>query len=91
MSEIRTLVDGVRAAWNNHDAPGFAAQFSEDAVLRFMPTGEVAHGREQIQAFAEAQLRAFPDWHIEARSAYDCGEGFASSNGRSPRPRGQCR
>lgn len=25
--EIRKLVDDIRAAWNQHDAPGFAAQF----------------------------------------------------------------
>jgi hypothetical protein len=29
MSEIRTLVDGVSAAWNSHDASAFAAQYSE--------------------------------------------------------------
>jgi steroid delta-isomerase-like uncharacterized protein len=75
MSEIRKRIDAIRTAWNNHDAPEFAAQFSEDAVLRFMPTGGVAHGREQIQAFAETELRAFPDWQIEGRNAYDCGEG----------------
>jgi steroid delta-isomerase-like uncharacterized protein len=72
--EIRTLVDGVRAAWNNHDALGFAAQFSEDGVLRIIATGDVLHGREQLQAVAEAYLRAFPDLQLERRSTYNCGE-----------------
>src|SRR5437868_3730037 len=59
MSDIRTLVDGVSAAWNNHDAPGFAAQYSENAMLRVIATGDVLHGRGQLRAVAEAYLRAF--------------------------------
>ena len=39
-----------------------------------IPTGDVAQGREQIAAFLEPQFRAFPDWHIERRGFYACGE-----------------
>jgi steroid delta-isomerase-like uncharacterized protein len=72
--EISTLVDGVSAAWNNHDALGFAAQFSEDGVLRVIATGDVVAGREQLRAVSEAYLRAFPDMQLERRSTYNCGE-----------------
>jgi len=72
--QIRTLVDGVGTAWNSHDARAFSAQFSNDAVLRVIATGDVLHGREQLWAFAEAFLRAFPDLQIERRSTYECGE-----------------
>lgn len=72
--EIRTLVDGVTAAWNNHDARGFAAQYSEDAVLRVIATGDVLRGREQLRTVAEAYLHAFPDLQMERRSTYECGE-----------------
>jgi steroid delta-isomerase-like uncharacterized protein len=71
---IRTLVDGVVAAWNTHDAAGFAAHFSADAVTRVIATGDVVHGREQLRAVAEAYLHAFPDLHIARRSTYECGE-----------------
>jgi steroid delta-isomerase-like uncharacterized protein len=74
MSEIRTLVDGVTGAWNNHDASAFAAQFSEDGVLRVVATGEVMRGREELRADAEVLLRAFPDLRMERRSTYECGE-----------------
>jgi steroid delta-isomerase-like uncharacterized protein len=74
MSEIRTLVDGVTVAWNNHDAPGLAAQFSEDAVLRIVATGEVMRGREELRADAEDLLRAFPDLRLERKRTYECGE-----------------
>lgn len=72
--KIRTLVDGVGAAWNNHDARGFSAQFSDDAVVRVIAMGDVLCGREQLRAFAEAFLRAFPDLQLERRSTYACGE-----------------
>lgn len=74
MSEIRTLVDSVTAAWNNHDAAAFAAQFSEDSVLRIIATGDVLHRREQLRAVAEAYLHAFPNLRIERRNTYECGD-----------------
>lgn len=39
-----------------------------------IPNGDVAQGREQIEALLEPQFRAFPDWHIERRGLYACGE-----------------
>lgn len=72
--EIRTLVDGVSAAWNKHDAEGFAAQYSDNGVLRVVATGDALHGREQLRAVAEAYLRAFPDLWMERTSTYNCGE-----------------
>lgn len=74
MSEIRTLVDGVTATWNNHDASAFAAQFSEDGGLRIVATGEVMRGRKELRADAEAILRAFPDLRMERKCTYECGE-----------------
>ncbi len=74
MSEIRTLVDGVTAAWNNHDAAAFVAQFSKDGVLRIIATGEVMHGRDELRADAEALLGAFPDLRMEDNRTYECGE-----------------
>jgi steroid delta-isomerase-like uncharacterized protein len=74
MSQLRTLVDAVTAAWNNHDAAGFAAQYSEDATLRIIATGDVQRGRKQLQAVAEAYLHAFPDLQMERRATYECDE-----------------
>jgi steroid delta-isomerase-like uncharacterized protein len=58
----------------HHDARAFSAQYSDDAVLRVIATGDVLHGREQLRPVAEAYLRAFPDLQIERRSTYECGE-----------------
>jgi steroid delta-isomerase-like uncharacterized protein len=72
--KIRTLVDNVSAAWNHHDASRFASLFSDDALLEIIASGEVMHGRKQIQWFAEALLKSLPDLRIERRSTHECGE-----------------
>jgi steroid delta-isomerase-like uncharacterized protein len=70
----RTLVDGVTAAWNKHDAQAFASQFSGDGMLRVVATGDTIRGREQLSRVVEAYLHAFPDLRMERRNAYECGE-----------------
>jgi steroid delta-isomerase-like uncharacterized protein len=67
------VLGGLLRAHNNHNAADFAACFAPNGVLRVIPTGEAAQGREQIKAFLKPQFRAFPDWHIERRGLYDCG------------------
>jgi hypothetical protein len=53
-----------------------------------IPNGDVAQGREQIEALLEPQFRAFPDWHIERRGLYACGE---AAWGRMDGHRNPCR
>jgi hypothetical protein len=48
MSELGQLVDDIAAAWNHHGSSEFAAQFSEDGVLRIVATGEVMGGRKEL-------------------------------------------
>ena len=74
MSSIEQRTDNIRAAWNNHDASDFATQFSPDAVVRFIATGEVVQGQKQIQGFAAALLEAFPDLRLDRQNTYGCGE-----------------
>ena len=74
MSGRKETIDRGLAAYNRHDAPGFASGFAEDGVLRTVATGEVAKGREQIEALMEGVWRAFPDWTLESRGLYDCGD-----------------
>ena len=59
MSSIEQRTDNIRAAWNNHDASDFASQFSPDAVLRFIATGEVVHGRNRFKGSQRPRLRRF--------------------------------
>jgi steroid delta-isomerase-like uncharacterized protein len=74
MSDRKETIERALAAYNRHDAAGFAECFTEDGVFRPVPTGEIAEGREQIQAMMEEVWRAFPDWTLESRGLYDCGD-----------------
>ena len=74
-ADPEACLDSVVAAHNSHDPAAFAAHFAPDGVLRIVPTGDTVQGHEQITAFLEANLRAFPDWQLERRCVYDCADG----------------
>jgi steroid delta-isomerase-like uncharacterized protein len=74
MGDRSQTIERVLADYNGHDGAGFASHFAEDGVLRFVVGGEIAEGREQIQAAMEEVWRAVPDWKLEPRGLYDCGE-----------------
>jgi steroid delta-isomerase-like uncharacterized protein len=74
VSDRKETIERALAAYNGHDAAGFAECFTEDGVFRPVATGEIAEGREQIQAMMEEVWRAFPDWTLESRGLYDCGD-----------------
>ena len=74
-AEAEVRLDGVVAAHNSHDPSAVAAHFTPDGVVRIVPTGDTVQGHEQITAFFEANLRAFPDWQLERRGVYDCADG----------------
>jgi steroid delta-isomerase-like uncharacterized protein len=74
MSDQKETIERLLVAYNRHDGAGFASCFAEDGVFRHIATGEIAEGREQIQAAMEEVWRAFPDWTLESRGLYDCGD-----------------
>jgi steroid delta-isomerase-like uncharacterized protein len=74
MSDRTEIIGRALAAYNRHDAAGFAECFTGDGVFRPVATGEVAEGRDQIQAMMEEVWRAFPDWALESRGLHDCGD-----------------
>ena len=74
MSDRTEAIERLLADYNRHDGAAFASHFTEDGVLRFVVGCEIAEGREQIQAAMEEVWRAVPDWRLEPRGVYDCGE-----------------
>ena len=74
-AEAEARLDGVVAAHNSHDPAAFVAHFMPDGVVRIVPTGDTVQGHEQITAFLEGNLRAFPDWQLERRGLYHCADG----------------
>jgi steroid delta-isomerase-like uncharacterized protein len=74
MSDRKEAVERLLADYNRHDGAGFASHFAEGGVFRQVVGGEIAEGREQIQASMEEVWRAIPDWKLEPRGLYDCGD-----------------
>jgi steroid delta-isomerase-like uncharacterized protein len=74
MGDRTETVERFLGAYNRHDGAGFASFFAEDGAMRHVATGEVNEGRDKIQAMMEEVWRAFPDWTLESRGLYDCGD-----------------
>jgi steroid delta-isomerase-like uncharacterized protein len=74
MSDRREIVERWLADYNRHDGAAFASYFAETGVMRHIVGGEIHEGREQIQTVMEEAWRAVPDWNLELRGLYDCGE-----------------
>ncbi len=74
MSDRKQAVERLLADYNRHDGAAFASHFAEDGVFRHVVGGEVHRGRDQIAATMEEVWRAVPDWTLESRGLYDCGE-----------------
>jgi hypothetical protein len=73
MTDRTEAMERLLADYNRHDGAAFASHFTDDGVLRFVVGGEIAEGRDQIQAAMEEVWRAIPDWKLEPRGQYDCG------------------
>jgi steroid delta-isomerase-like uncharacterized protein len=64
--DAKTLAEQLLAAWNARDLPDFVALLAEDVEWYDPAMAQPpARGREAVQAFAEAVLRAFPDFHYD--------------------------
>jgi steroid delta-isomerase-like uncharacterized protein len=74
MSDRKQTIDRLLADYNRHDGTAFASHFTEDGVLRFVVGVEVHKGREKIAAAMEEVWRAIPDWKLDVRQHYDCGD-----------------
>jgi predicted ester cyclase len=63
---LSDLIARVLAAFNAHDAEGFAGVMAEDIVFEHSAAPEPIHGRAQVSAFyVDTIWRAFPDLTLE--------------------------
>jgi steroid delta-isomerase-like uncharacterized protein len=74
MSDRKDTVERLLADYDRHDGPAFASHFAEDGVLHFVVGSEINDGREKIASAMEEVWRAIPDWKLEPRGLYDCGD-----------------
>jgi predicted ester cyclase len=70
-------VEDQIAAMNAHDAPRFAASFSEDAVLVDPTYPEPLHGRAAVEEDMASFLRTFPDLRMELTQTLVSGSSVA--------------
>lgn len=60
--------------WSSGKADELAALYTEDAVYTEVPTGIVSHGRDEIAAFINDTLAAYPGVQVIPRSGFRGGQ-----------------
>ena len=83
MNDDTTILRTMLKAYNDHDADGVAACFTEDAVFEAPsgpgPKGASFAGREAIKASAAARFVNSPDVHWEEEAHFRIGDRGVSS------------
>ena len=74
MTDSRTLITKVYAAFNQRDIDGVFAWMSEHVDWPKASEGGRAHGKDEIRAYWTRQWTQF-DPHVEPTEVIDCGEG----------------
>jgi steroid delta-isomerase-like uncharacterized protein len=63
--ELERLDDQGIAAWDGHDAEGFASLFADDFVLNDVGSPEPIRDREGLLAYTNGWFTAFPDMTVK--------------------------
>lgn len=61
IADVEQLDDRGMAAWDQHDAAGFAGLLAEDFTFSDISAPEPFRSRDQVQSYMEAWFTAFPD------------------------------
>ena len=72
MANLKEIADKGLAAWRARDVEGFAALYSDDAVVK-APGGAELHGREGARQFFGMWNEAMPDNDIEILNEVESG------------------
>jgi ketosteroid isomerase-like protein len=83
MNDDTTILRTMLKAYNDHDADGVAACFTDDAVFEAPsgpgPLGALFVGREAIKGVVAARFTNSPDVHWEEETHFRSGDRGASS------------
>lgn len=63
--EIETLDDQGMAAWDGHDAQGFADLFADEFVVSDVASPVPITTKEAVRQYAQAWFTAFPDMSVK--------------------------
>jgi steroid delta-isomerase-like uncharacterized protein len=63
--DVERIDDQGMAAWDAHDAQGFANIFADEFVVNDVGTPEPITDRDGVRAYAQAWFTAFPDMSVK--------------------------
>jgi uncharacterized protein (TIGR02246 family) len=78
MATITDVVQGLCAAWNQHDPDKIASYFTEDCIYENELAGVVGRGRDVVRNFATEGFKVNPDFKLELKNVFASGNMSAS-------------
>jgi steroid delta-isomerase-like uncharacterized protein len=61
IADVEQVDDRGMAAWDQHDAAGFASLLADEFTFTDVSVPEPMHSREQVREYMESWFTAFPD------------------------------
>lgn len=65
IARVKQVDDRGIAAWDQHDAAGFAELLAEDFTFSDVSVPEPMHSRDQVTEYMESWYTAFPDMRVK--------------------------
>ena len=72
-TDIELWVQGEGDAWSSQDVERILSYYTDDCVYEDLAVEKVCRGKEEVRAFCEEVLRAFPDFKVETKSFFCSG------------------
>lgn len=74
MNELERVLEEWAKAWAAHDIDKLLTLFADDCHYEDVALGMVSRGKQELRSFAEQTLAAVPDFALELRSRFVCGD-----------------
>ena len=77
-AEVTGMFKDYEAAWASQDVEKIASFFTNDCIYEDVASGIVSNGKEELKAFLQNILTAFPDLKVEIKSLFVAGDRVGS-------------
>jgi steroid delta-isomerase-like uncharacterized protein len=72
-TDIELWVKEEEEAWSSQDVEKILSYYTDDCVYEDLAIEKVSRGKDEVRAFCENALRAFPDFKVETKSFFYSG------------------
>lgn len=72
-ADVVQWVKGEGEAWSSQDVERILSYYTDDCVYEDLAVEKVSSGKEEVRAFCEGAVRAYPDFKVVTKSFFCSG------------------